>query len=173
VACWTALDRLVRLAGRSEIAARDVGRWQAEAVAIRAWVEDNCWSHARRSYAFFAGSDDLDASVLLAARTGYVRADDPRFGQTIDAVRRELASGPLVYRYTGARECEGAFLACSFWLIDALARAGRHDEARQNWAEMVSSSPRRATWACSPRKSTLQAGSSAGTCPRPCPSWRC
>ena len=68
---------------------------------------------------------------------GFVPGDSPRFGQTIDAIRDELADGPLIYRYTGSREQEGAFLACSFWLIDALVRAGRHEHAREIWKGMA------------------------------------
>jgi GH15 family glucan-1,4-alpha-glucosidase len=114
LACWVTLDRAARLAGRRQLAARDVERWRAEAAAIREWVDEHCWSRARQSYAFYAGSDDLDASVLLAGRMGFVPGGDPRFVQTIDAIRAELAEGPQVYRYTGSREQEGAFLACSF-----------------------------------------------------------
>ena len=133
LACWTALDRMVRLAERGQVAARDVPRWRAEAAAIRAWVDEHCWSPAKRSYTFYAGTDDLDASVLLAGRMGFLAGDDPRFVQTIDAIRAELAEGALVYRYTGSREQEGAFVACSFWLVDALARAGRVKQAREVW----------------------------------------
>lgn len=131
--CWVALDRMVRLADRGQVEARDAARWREEAAAIRRWIDEHCWSKAKRSYSFYAGSDDLDASVLLAARMGFSRGDDPRFRQTIDAIRAELARGPLVYRYTGASKEEGAFLACSFWLADALVRAGRRAEARQIW----------------------------------------
>lgn len=133
MACWVALDRMVRLAGRGQLSSRDVGRWRSEGAAIRSWVHEHCWSRARGSYSFYAGSDELDAAVLLAARMGFVPGDDPRFARTIDAVRGELADGPLLYRYTGSRQHEGAFVACSFWLVDALARAGRPDEARRIW----------------------------------------
>jgi GH15 family glucan-1,4-alpha-glucosidase len=133
ISCWVTLDRMVRLAERGQLAQRDTRRWQSEAAAIRDWIDEHCWSQAKRSYTFYAGTDDLDAAVLLAGRTGFLSGDDPRLGQTIDAIRRELADGPLVYRYTGAREAEGAFLACSFWLVDAMARAGRADEAREVW----------------------------------------
>ena len=64
---------------------------------------------------------------------GYLAGDDPRFAQTIDAIRGELADGPAVYRYTGSRAQEGAFVACSFWLAEALARAGRRAEGREIW----------------------------------------
>jgi GH15 family glucan-1,4-alpha-glucosidase len=137
MACWVALDRLVRLADRGQLSARDVGRWRAEAAAIRSWVDEHCWSEARRSYSFYAGSDELDAAVLLAGRMGFLPGGDPRFILTIDAIRRELADGPLLYRYTGSRQQEGAFLACSFWLVDALVRAGRRDEAQEIWAGTV------------------------------------
>jgi GH15 family glucan-1,4-alpha-glucosidase len=132
-ACWAALDRVIRLADRGQVPARDAGRWRAEAAAIREWTDEHCWSPDKRAYTFYAGVDDLDAAVLLAGRTGYLAGDDPRLGQTIDAVRAELADGPAVYRYTGSRGKEGAFVACSFWLADALARAGRRAEAREIW----------------------------------------
>lgn len=141
MACWAALDRMIRLAERGQVSARDVGRWRAEAAAIREWTDEHCWSSSKRSYTFYAGSDDLDAAVLLAGRTGYLAGDDPRFAQTIDAVRRELADGPAVYRYTGSRKQEGAFLACSFWLVDALARAGRHEQAREVWDGITALAP--------------------------------
>jgi GH15 family glucan-1,4-alpha-glucosidase len=137
MACWVALDRLARLADCGQLSARDVGRWRAEAAAIRSWVDDNCWSQARRSYSFYAGSEELDAAVLLAGRMGFVPGEDPRFAMTIDAIRGELADGPLLYRYTGSRQDEGAFLACSFWLVDALVRAGRKGEAREIWKGLI------------------------------------
>ena len=136
--CWVALDRLVKLAERGQVADRDVDRWTAERAAIRAWVDRHCWSEARRSYAGYAGSDELDASLLLLARTGFVDGKDRRFTRTIEAIRAELADGPLLYRFTGAREIEGAFVACSFWLIDALVRNGQADEARTLWRELTS-----------------------------------
>ena len=100
---------------------------------IRAWTDEHCWSEARNaSLPSTPGTDELDASVLLAARTGYLAPDDPRLDSTIDAIREHLgAGGPLLYRYSGQEGKEGCFLACSFWLADALARAGRLGEARE------------------------------------------
>lgn len=131
MSCWVALDRAVRLAEDGQLPTGNIDRWRAEAATVRDWIEARCWSEVRRSYSFYAGSDELDAAVLLAARMGYTPARGPRFGQTIDAIRGELADGALLYRYTGSRQQEGAFLACSFWLADALALAGRGTEARR------------------------------------------
>jgi GH15 family glucan-1,4-alpha-glucosidase len=136
--CWVALDRLIRLSERGQVSDRDVDRWTAERAAIPAWVDRHCWSEPRRSYAGHAGSDELDASLLLMARTGFIDGKDPRFAQTIKAIRAELAEGPLLYRFSGAREIEGAFVACSFWLIDALVRSGHPCEARKLWRELTS-----------------------------------
>jgi GH15 family glucan-1,4-alpha-glucosidase len=135
--CWVALDRLIRLSARGQVSDRDVDRWQAEQQAIRAWIDEHCWSDAKRSYVGHAGSDELDASLLLLARTGFVDGKDRRFTQTIRAIRAELADGPLLYRFSGASEIEGAFVACSFWLIDALVRNGHSRQARKLWGELI------------------------------------
>jgi len=74
--------------------------------------------------------------VLLAARRGYGDPKRERMQTTIDAIRSELhAEGPLFYRYSGMREEENAFLACSFWMVEALALAGRGEEAHSLMAE--------------------------------------
>jgi GH15 family glucan-1,4-alpha-glucosidase len=137
VGCWVALDRLIRLAERGQVSGRDVDRWQAERRAIRAWVDSHCWSEARSCYVARAGSDELDASLLLLARTGFLDGKDRRFTQTIRAIRAELAEGPLLYRFSGAREIEGAFVACSFWLVDALVRNGHARQARALWRKLI------------------------------------
>jgi GH15 family glucan-1,4-alpha-glucosidase len=85
----------------------------------------------------YPGSDELDASMLLAARWGYASAGDERFTSTLEAVRGELAVGPFLYRTSGLRREEGCFLSCSFWLVDALARTGRVDEARSLMDELL------------------------------------
>jgi len=70
-----------------------------------------------------------DASLLSLALCAYSSAGEPRFASTIETIRSELsAGGPLLYRQTGSEQREGAFLTCSFWLVDVLCRAGRVDE---------------------------------------------
>lgn len=81
---------------------------------------------------------DADAALLTLVFCAYADPQDPRFLSTAAAIRRELdAWGPLLYRYSGAERNEGAFLTCSFWLADALARGGRRDEAHALIGELV------------------------------------
>ena len=132
--CAVALERAAQLAERGQLADKHAANWREEARAIRDYVDRHCWSATKHSYVRFAGGDELDASLLLAVLHQYSGAGDQRIGQTVDAIRRELADGPYVRRYTGddgIAGTEGAFLACSFWLAEALARTGRVDAAAQ------------------------------------------
>ena len=138
--CWVALDRAVRLAERGRIPGRGARRWASEAAAIRHFIEERCWSDAEQSYAWYADSDELDASLLLLPIARYDRPDAPRISMTIEAVRRELATGALLRRYTGddgLLEGEGAFVCCSFWLAEALAISGRRREAEELLDDLV------------------------------------
>jgi GH15 family glucan-1,4-alpha-glucosidase len=138
--CAIALERAAELAEQNLIPRRHVRRWRSEATAVRAFVETYCWSEHRRSYARYAGSEELDASVLLAVLHRYGSPSDERMRATIAAISRELRSGPFVHRYTGedgVSGSEGAFLACSFWLAEALARAGRTDEASELFEQLI------------------------------------
>jgi GH15 family glucan-1,4-alpha-glucosidase len=126
ISCWQALDRAARLAASGQLPGNE-RRWRWEAARVRSWVDENCWSEERRAYTFYAGTDQLDAGVLLAARFGFDRST--RMSSTIDAVRAELGTGPLLHRYSGMAKEEGAFLACSFWAVEALAFTGRAAEA--------------------------------------------
>ncbi|PZS39520.1 MAG: glycoside hydrolase family 15 protein [Pseudonocardiales bacterium] len=138
IGCWVALDRCLRLAQAGQLTSLLQGRWRAERDEIRSWIDANCWSQAKGAYTFYAGTDDLDAAVLLAARTGYCACDDPRLGSTIDAIKTGLtAGGPLLFRYSGQRGKEGAFLACSCWLVEALAYVGRVAEATEVFEGVV------------------------------------
>jgi GH15 family glucan-1,4-alpha-glucosidase len=136
--CWVALDRALRLAESGTIPGRNTARWRHQAAAIRRFVGECCWSERAGSYVRYPGSEELDASLLVGVLTGYSEASDRRLQGTIEAVRRELGRGPLVLRYTGEDGLpEGAFLTCSFWLVDALARTGRVDEAAETMEELL------------------------------------
>jgi GH15 family glucan-1,4-alpha-glucosidase len=132
VMCWVALDRAARLADRGEMPTGGAARWRLEAAAIRAFVDQHCWSDELGSYTRIAGSGDVDASLLMLA---LVEWPDPggRIRGTIDAVNRLLRHEDIVYRYhaeDGVPGGEGCFLNCSFWLVSALAGCGRMAEAR-------------------------------------------
>jgi len=132
VMCWVALDRAVKMAGDGEVPARHADRWRREAAAIREYVDTECWSSELRSYTRTAGSRDVDASLLMLPLVGYGDPRGDRVRGTIDAVNRLLRNGDFVRRYRaddGVPGGEGAFLNCSFWLVGALARCGRLDEA--------------------------------------------
>ncbi len=130
--CWVALDRASRLARAGQIPDDHLKLWEHEAGAIRTFIEAHGWSEAKQSYVRSAGSTELDASLLMAVLLGYDDPSSERLRATVRAIRTELGNGPLLYRYSGEdglSGSEGFFLACSFWLVDALARLGRIEEA--------------------------------------------
>lgn len=138
--CWVALNRARDLAERGLIPDGHVQRWIRDAQSIHDFVETRCFSHAKHSYVRHEGSDEVDASLLLGILLSYGDPSTDRWAGTIDAVRRELQNGPFVRRYTGEDGLggsEGAFLTCSFWLAEALARGGRLDEAVALMGELV------------------------------------
>ncbi len=136
--CWVAMDRAVRLSEAGQITSPNVARWRFEREHIRRYIDEHCWSEAKQAYTFYAGSDELDAAVLLIARTGFCCPGDPRLSTTVDAIVDELTvPGSLVYRYSGQQDQEGAFLACSCWLVEALVHAGRVPEAEQRFTEFI------------------------------------
>ncbi|HSL78004.1 MAG TPA: glycoside hydrolase family 15 protein [Candidatus Limnocylindrales bacterium] len=138
--CWIGLDRAIQMASDGHISG-NVERWTAERDAIASFVESRCWSDARGTYMRAADGEDLDAAVLLGGLMGYRPATDRRMRQTIDTVARELRDGSSMHRYTGEDGLsggEGAFLACSFWLVEALARSGQVNRASALMFELSS-----------------------------------
>ena len=132
--CWHALSCAAHLADLGQIPG-SVDRWRAEQERIRSWVEENCWSEERGAYVWYPGTDQLDASILLHAISGFDLGE--RMSSTLDALRSELGRGPLLYRFSGAEKEEGTFVACAFWMTAALARVGRREEAVELMDELV------------------------------------
>ena len=132
--CWVALDRAVQLAGVLNSANRVAG-WVEARDAIRSAIEERGWSTRHNAYAQSFDSDVLDASVLLMPTLGFVAGSNPWMLSTIEAIERELTdANGLVYRYRCDDDLpgdEGTFLACTFWLAQAWALAGRVDRARE------------------------------------------
>ncbi|MEV4199555.1 glycoside hydrolase family 15 protein [Micromonospora globbae] len=139
---WLALDRALRIAETHPLRDRQRRRWQAARDAIAAEVRTRGFDPTQASYVRSYGSADLDAALLVLPLLDMDDIDSPRVRGTIDAIRDRLsAGGPLLYRYPPGRDgfpgSEAAFLPCSFWLVQALARTGRHREAVELFQEMV------------------------------------
>ena len=138
VGVWTAFDRALRLVERGQLPGKRAEPWRKCQAEVRDFVDGECWSEERGCYLMFPGSDKLDASILRISRTAFLDTRSARFSEVIGAIRSELdAGGGLLYRYSGQQGAEGAFVACSFWLVEALARAGRVEEARRTMEQMV------------------------------------
>jgi GH15 family glucan-1,4-alpha-glucosidase len=134
--CWVALDRACALGEGGLIPDRSE-RWRSEADELKAWVDEHGWDDALQSYVRAPEIRELDASLLTLAVLGY---ESERLEATVAAVERELREGPYVYRYRGSDGLtgeEGAFLTCSFWLVDAYARIGRLEDANALMEELV------------------------------------
>ena len=140
--CWAAFDRGIRLATALARPA-DLPRWTAARDAIMTQVMEHGWSPTRRAFVQQYGSEVLDASLLLMPKVGFVSPREKRWLSTLDAMDEELVSDSLVYRYDpeaspdGLRGGEGTFSLCSFLYVDALARAGRVDQARYAFDKML------------------------------------
>jgi GH15 family glucan-1,4-alpha-glucosidase len=138
--CWVGLDRASRLCDAGHIPSAEASTWRREQLAIREFIETRCWSERLGSYTRQAGGEDLDASLLLGILFGYDAPDPGRLRATVDALRHELGRGSLLSRYSGEdglEGAEGAFLCCSFWLVDALARVGRLGEATALMQDLI------------------------------------
>ncbi|NIZ90768.1 glycoside hydrolase family 15 protein [Kineococcus rubinsiae] len=134
VMAWVAADRMVRSAEEFGLPG-PVQRWRRVREEIRTDVLTHGVSATTGAFTQSYGSEALDASLLLIPRVGFLPFDDPRVVATVEAVQRELTHDGLVLRYKveeaedGLPGSEGVFLACSFWLVDALQGIGRTEEA--------------------------------------------
>jgi GH15 family glucan-1,4-alpha-glucosidase len=139
---WVALERAIRIAHGRALPA-DIGRWQQARDRIFGEIMTRGWSEKKQAFVQAYDSDVLDASVLLMPLVHFIAPTDPRWLSTLDAMSRELVSDSLVYRYNveaspdGLEGDEGTFSICTFWYVEALARAGRLDEARLAFEKML------------------------------------
>ncbi len=132
VMCWAAVDRLARIAAHLGLA-DEARRWQHRAAEMRAVIEERAWNPSLGAFTSTFEGDELDASQLLLHELGFLRADDPRFVSTVDAIGKRLRMGNHLLRYAAPDDFgmpETAFTICTFWYIEALASIGQLDEAR-------------------------------------------
>ena len=133
VMCWAGCDRLARIA--LQLGLRDrYAHWRAIADRMHIEICHRCWNADLHTFVATMDGSTLDASLLRMQDVGFLAADDARFVATVHAIERELRRGHFIYRYVGEDDFgkpENAFLACTFWYIDALTAIGREAEARQ------------------------------------------
>jgi GH15 family glucan-1,4-alpha-glucosidase len=138
---WIAMDRAIRMAQRRGRPA-DIARWMTARDAIYQQILDRGWNAKVGAFTQHYNTEVLDSSLLLMPLQGFIGPRDPMWLSTLQAMDRELVSDSLVYRYNpaaspdGLRGDEGTFSLCTFWYVDALARAGRLEEARLVFEKM-------------------------------------
>ena len=137
--CWVTLDRGIRVA-EMEGWKYDRLRWTKTRDLIHASILEHGWNEQTGAFTMSYESVELDASLLVMAPVGFLPPTDSRIVSTINAIDRELGRDALVYRYRtddGLPGDEGAFLLCSYWMVDALAMAGRVDEAVHRFTTLL------------------------------------
>ncbi|MDQ3273094.1 MAG: glycoside hydrolase family 15 protein, partial [Pseudomonadota bacterium] len=137
--CWAACDRLGKIALTLKQPARAT-YWHDHAKVMRERILRESWSEERQAFAESFGGRDLDASVLLMIEVGFIDPKDARFVATVDALEKHLCDGPYMRRYEAPDDFgkpETAFNICTFWRIDALARIGRKEQAREIFETML------------------------------------
>ena len=143
VLCWAALNKAAYIAAAVE-QRRHYRRWTQAAFDIKTEALDRGWSESKRAFRQRYGSDALDASNLAIPFFGFIAREDPRVRQNVDAIERELADGPLVWRYSPEEtddgldaQPEGAFTLLSFWLLGNLIYTGQTDRAFDLFHETI------------------------------------
>lgn len=143
VLAWVAMDRAVQACEKFGLEG-DSAQWRRVRDRIHAEVCERGYSQKRGAFVQSLDGDKLDASLLMLPLVGFLPATDPRVLSTIAAIEKNLMSGGFVLRYhtdteiDGLPQGEGAFLPCSFWLVDCLNATGRYDEAREMFERLLS-----------------------------------
>ena len=134
---WVAFDRAIRISERLEWNQHRMEHWRAQRDTIHAQVCERGFNTEKNSFVQYYGADQVDSSLLMLARVGFLPPTDPRIVGTVEAIQRELVVDGFVLRYPtndgdsvdGLPAGEGTFLMTTFWLVDNLALIGRRTEA--------------------------------------------
>jgi len=139
---WVGIERAIRIALQRGLPC-DLRRWRTTRDEIYHQIMARGWSDEKQAFVQAFGSDVLDAGILAMPLVKFIAPTDPRWLSTLDAITESLVSDSLVYRYDvgaspdGLEGEEGTFSICTFWYVEALARAGRLDEARLAFEKML------------------------------------
>jgi GH15 family glucan-1,4-alpha-glucosidase len=139
---WVALDRVIRMALERGLPG-DLATWQRQRDTIYRQIMTRGWHAERGAFVQHYETDVLDAGVLMLPLVNFIAPTDRHWLSTLDAISSELVSDSLVYRYNveaspdGLAGEEGTFSMCTFWYVEALAKAGRLDEARLTFEKML------------------------------------
>jgi GH15 family glucan-1,4-alpha-glucosidase len=139
---WVAFDRSIKSAERFGVKV-PVAKWRQTRDRIHQEVCREAWNEELRSFTQTYGSKSLDASLLLLPLVGFLPPSDPRIASTVDAIQKYLMRDGLLLRYDTASGADGlptgdgAFIACSFWLVNVLSLLGRNDEAKCKFEELL------------------------------------
>jgi GH15 family glucan-1,4-alpha-glucosidase len=143
VMCWVAVDRGLRLAEKRSLPA-PAPRWHEVRDTIYRDIFENFWNERRQAFVQYKGATTTDASTLLMPLMKFISPTDPRWLSTLRAIETDLVDDSLVFRYRpgdaasdGLLGNEGTFNMCSFWYVEALARAGDVDQARFIFEKML------------------------------------
>jgi GH15 family glucan-1,4-alpha-glucosidase len=139
---WVAIERAIRIATQRGLPSQ-LGRWRASRDAIYHQIMARGWNEDKQAFVQHYDTDVLDAGLLVMPLVKFIAPTDPQWLSTLDAISKSLVSDSLVYRYDvdvspdGLTGEEGTFSICTFWYVEALARAGRLDEARLAFEKML------------------------------------
>jgi GH15 family glucan-1,4-alpha-glucosidase len=142
VSAWSALERCIAAATEFELDA-PIARWRSVLQTMHDEICDQGFDAKRNTFTQYYGSEDLDASLLVIPMSGFLPPDDPRCIGTVEAVASDLMQDGFLLRYRprdmndGLRGEEGAFLACSFWLVNAYQIIGKHAEAEALFERLI------------------------------------
>lgn len=137
--CWVAIDRAVKIAGlikRNDYATK----WSKLRDTISKDIQTKGWNEEKQAFTQAYGSKDLDASTLLMESFGFIEASDYRYISTVEATQRELCRNGLMYRYKNRDDFgypTSSFTICTFWLIQALFRIGKKEEAQKLFVQLL------------------------------------
>lgn len=137
--CWVALDKVLRLQEELGLKKSDIKKFEENRSLIRNEIEEFGWNEEIKSYSSYLHGKQVDASLILMPSFEFENPSSPRMKQTFERIEKNLSAGSgLVYRYERSVNQEGAFLLCSFWKIDFLARGGCcFEEASQEFKNLL------------------------------------